>query len=147
MATEKIEADVEIKSPAEKVYGVLRSQNHVVPKAASDKIHHVEVHEGDWETHGSIKLWKYTIDGKAEVLKEKVTLDDEKEIVTFAAVEGHCLDLYKTFKAIFDVNPGVVKIVIEYEKHTVDTPAPNNYLQFLVNVINDIDAHLLNPTN
>ncbi|XP_038706136.1 MLP-like protein 329 [Tripterygium wilfordii] len=147
MATEKIEAEVEIKSPAEKVYSVVRSQNHVVPKAASDKIHHVEVHEGDWETHGSIKLWKYTIDGKAEVLKEKVILDDEKEIVTLVAVEGHCLDLYKTYKIIVDVNPGVVKITIEYEKRTVDTPAPNHYLQFLVNIVKDIDAHILNPTN
>lgn len=62
--TGKLEAVVEIKSFADKFYSVLSSENHQVPNASSDKVHGVEVHEGDWKTSGSVKLWKYTV-GKA----------------------------------------------------------------------------------
>ncbi|KAI4338332.1 hypothetical protein L6164_016672 [Bauhinia variegata] len=96
---EKLEGNVELKSPAEKFYKVLKSENHHIPKACSDKVKSIEVHEGDWETPGPIKFWNYTVDGKAEIWKEKVEVDEANKKVTFVAVEGHVLDLYKTYKA------------------------------------------------
>lgn len=58
--TGKLEAEVELKCPADKLFSVFRCETHQIPNVASDKIHAIEVHEGDWEAHGSVKLWKYT---------------------------------------------------------------------------------------
>ncbi|KAL3582247.1 hypothetical protein D5086_016579 [Populus alba] len=75
----KIETTLELKSSAEKFYKVWRSQSFHVPKHASKHIQGVEIHAGDWETVGSIRIWQYTIGGKAGVFKEEVSFDDEKQ--------------------------------------------------------------------
>ena len=57
--TGQLEKEIEIKTPAEKFYNIFKSQCHHMPNLTTDKIHTVDVHEGDWETPGSVKLWKY----------------------------------------------------------------------------------------
>ncbi|KAH7516335.1 hypothetical protein FEM48_Zijuj10G0124100 [Ziziphus jujuba var. spinosa] len=142
----KLETEVEFKSSAEKMYNLIKGQNHHIPNV-SNGIHAVDVHEGDWETSGSVKLWKYTVEEKEETFKEKVEIDDENKKVTLVCLEGHCLDHYKSYKASFKVTPkgesGVVAITLNYEKRQNDSPDANKYLQFLVNVIRDIDAYLI----
>ena len=146
---ETLEAEVEMKANADKLYKFISNQHYDFPKAASDKIHDVTVHEGDWETSGSVKLWKYTIDGNVETYKEKVEIDEANKRVSLTALEGsHVLDnYYKSYKIIFQVTPksegGSVKITLEYEKLNENDPPPQKYLSFLVNVIKDVDAHLL----
>lgn len=57
-----LEKRVELKSCAEKFYNFLKSQNHQIPSNVhSEKLHAVEIHEGEWDTPGSVKLWKYNI--------------------------------------------------------------------------------------
>ena len=58
--TSKLETELEFKSSADKVYSIISSQNYHVANA-SDTVHEVEVHEGDWQTTGSVKLWKFTV--------------------------------------------------------------------------------------
>jgi hypothetical protein len=60
----KQDVEVEMMSPADEFYNVLKSKIQHLPTISSDKVHGVEVHEGDWETSGSVKLWKFTV-GKA----------------------------------------------------------------------------------
>lgn len=60
----KVETEIEINAPGEKFYNIFKSQAHHVPKTSSGSIQGVQVHEGDWETHGSIKSWNYSV-GKA----------------------------------------------------------------------------------
>ena len=62
----KIVTTLELKSSAEKFYKVWRSESFHVPKHASKHIQGVDVHAGDWETAGSIRIWQYTV-GKAMV--------------------------------------------------------------------------------
>lgn len=57
----KLEVYLELNCSADKFFKLLSNQIHHIPKASSDKIHAIEVHEGDWETAGSLKLWTYTI--------------------------------------------------------------------------------------
>lgn len=57
----KLEADLQLKTPADKLYNLLKTQNQHVPKVSSDKVQSVQVLEGDWETEGSVRLWKGTI--------------------------------------------------------------------------------------
>ncbi|KAJ0037677.1 hypothetical protein Pint_22315 [Pistacia integerrima] len=75
----KLEADLEINAPAVAFYDVWKSQCHHLPNATPSNMQAVEVHEGDWETAGSIKLWNYTV----VIPKEsgsllKLTLEYEK---------------------------------------------------------------------
>jgi hypothetical protein len=90
-----------------------------------------------------------TTEGEVEVLKEKVEVDDEKKLVILTALEGHCLNLYKSYKVIFQVTPvsktegGSVKITLEYEKLNENIPPPNKYLDLVVNLVKDLDAHIL----
>ncbi|TQD76519.1 hypothetical protein C1H46_037934 [Malus baccata] len=145
---ETMEAEVEIKANADKLYKFISNQHYDFPIASSDKIHDVAVHEGDWETSGSVKLWKYTIDGNVETYKEKVEIDDANKRVSLTGLEGsHVLDNYKSYKIIFQVTPnsegGSVKITSEYKKLNENDPPPQKYLSFLVNVIKDVDAHLI----
>ncbi|XVF43615.1 hypothetical protein PTKIN_Ptkin02bG0054300 [Pterospermum kingtungense] len=146
--TGKLEAEVEVKCPADKLFSVVSSETHQIPNAASDKIHTVEVHEGDWETHGSVKHWKYSVEGKVETMKEKVLVDDANKSVTLIALEGHVMEEFKSYKIIYNVTPkndegSLVKITLEYEKLNENIPDPNRYLQFLVNLTKDLEAHLL----
>ena len=57
-----LEERVELKSSAEKFFNFLKSQNQQIPSNVhSEKLHAVEIHEGEWNTPGSVKLWKYNI--------------------------------------------------------------------------------------
>ncbi|XP_068327980.1 MLP-like protein 329 [Pyrus communis] len=146
---ETLEAEVEIKAKADQLYKFISNKHHDVPKAASDKIYDVTVHEGDWETSDSVKLWKYTVDGNVETYKEKVEIDEANKRVSLEALEGsHVLDNYKSYKVTYQVitpnsEGSSVKITLEYEKLSENDPPPQKYLGFVVNVIKDVDAHLL----
>lgn len=52
--------DVPLKGSAEKHYKRWRSENHLAPDAIGHLIQGVTVHEGDWDSHGTIKIWNYT---------------------------------------------------------------------------------------
>jgi len=52
--------DVPLKGSAEKHYKRWRSENHLVPEAIGHLIQGVTVHDGDWDSHGTIKIWNYT---------------------------------------------------------------------------------------
>ncbi|KAK6252285.1 hypothetical protein QUC31_014005 [Theobroma cacao] len=87
-------------------------------------------------------------EGKVEIFKEKITVDEANKSVTLVALEGHVMEEFKSYKIVFGVTPmsdqsSVVKITLDYEKLNENIPDPNKYLQFLMNVIKDIDAHLL----
>ena len=87
-------------------------------------------------------------DGQVEDFKEKVETDKENKTTSHTVLEGHCLSQYRSYKAIFQVIPkregGSVKITLEYEKLSQDIPPPKKYLDFIVHVFKDADAHLLN---
>ncbi|CAK7326753.1 unnamed protein product [Dovyalis caffra] len=95
---EKIENDVAIKSSADNFFKVLSVEAHQIPNASPENVHAVEVHEGDWVTAGAVKLWTYTIDGKPEVMKEKIEVDEANKKVTMVAVGGHILEQYRSYK-------------------------------------------------
>ncbi|XP_031384960.1 MLP-like protein 328 [Punica granatum] len=143
----KVEAELELKSTPDMYFKRLKSEIHHAPNASSDKIHAIEVHEGDWETPGSVKLWTYTIDGRKETFKEKIEVDDQTKTVSMVAVGGHVLDRYKNYKLCVQIVPqenrAVAKISITVEKNDADVPDPHDYLQHAISVAKDIDEHLV----
>ncbi|KAI5317930.1 hypothetical protein L3X38_037637 [Prunus dulcis] len=54
-----IGTQIELKSPADKFYKIFKGQAHLIPNVSSGHIKGVQVHEGDWETHDSVKIWNY----------------------------------------------------------------------------------------
>ncbi|PRQ40952.1 putative START-like domain-containing protein [Rosa chinensis] len=146
----KLETEVEISSGADKFYKIFTSQMHLLPNVSSDKIQGVELHEGDWETVGSVKHWDYTLDGSVLSLKETVeAIDEENKSVTFNVVDGEILKHYKSFKVTLKVTEksggggSLVKWILDYEKVSEEIPAPQSYQDFAVKVTEDLEAHLL----
>ena len=52
--------EVPLKGTAEKHYKRWKSENHVFPDAIGHHIQNVTVHEGEHDSHGSIRSWNYT---------------------------------------------------------------------------------------
>ncbi|MED6151284.1 hypothetical protein PIB30_081034 [Stylosanthes scabra] len=147
----KLESEIEIKTNASVFYNIFRKQLHEIPNISGDKVHRAQVHQGDWETVGSVKHWDYTIEGKKTSLKEKVeAIDDENKSITYSLFGEEISSNYKTLKSTIKVSEkgssggGIVKFTIEYEKHkeNITAASPQSYLDFAVKVIQDIDAHL-----
>ncbi|THF96789.1 hypothetical protein TEA_004188 [Camellia sinensis var. sinensis] len=170
---------------------------HTAQNLSPDKVSKLDLHEGEWRDHGSIKVWTYVTVmmvvvapgggvgggddsgvtivvtsvvavvvvvagmtvmvvvivvvisnvGKVETFKEKVTIDDENKTVHLTAVEGHCLDLYKSYNIIYQIihkgETNVLKITIEYEKRIEDVPPPQKYMDFIIDLVKDLDAKLV----
>ncbi|KAJ9708434.1 hypothetical protein PVL29_000463 [Vitis rotundifolia] len=125
------------------------NQAHHLPNICSDKIHKIEVHEGDWETQGSVQHWSFTVGGNSESIKETVeSIDEENRSITFKVLDGEVLKDYKSYKVTTQAIPkgeGCLVIwTIEYEKKVnEDVPDPHAYLEFAVNITKDIEGHYL----
>nr|BAH56784.1 AT4G23670 [Arabidopsis thaliana] len=52
--------EVPLKGSAEKHYKSWKSENHVFADAIGHHIQNVVVHEGEHDSHGSIRSWDYT---------------------------------------------------------------------------------------
>lgn len=57
----ELETVIELKSSPEKFFGVWKTQAYHIPNHTPDNIHAVDMHEGEWETEGSIKIWRYSV--------------------------------------------------------------------------------------
>ncbi|GLT78411.1 hypothetical protein SLA2020_499480 [Shorea laevis] len=144
----KLEADLDIKAPAEKYYQFMKTTVYHFPNI-SDKIQQVDVHQGAWDTHGSIHVWTYSIgDKKNQTFKERVEHDDRNLAVIMTGLEGHVFNEFKSYKGTFKAIPKndgtcTVKHIIEYEKLGEDSPDAHKYLDFIVGMSKDAEAHLV----
>ncbi|XP_050231622.1 MLP-like protein 328 [Mercurialis annua] len=144
---QNLETVLELKSSAEQFLSLWKGRAHQVPDHTPSNIHAVHVHEGDWETSGCILVWKYTIDGRKEVFKQKLTVDDEKKQVIMIGVGGDLLNMYKVYNIVWELTPkpqgSSTKITVEYEKLNETVPAPHSYLDFLVQITKDMDEGII----
>ncbi|CAE5958950.1 unnamed protein product [Arabidopsis arenosa] len=140
--------DVPLKGSAEKHYKRWSSENHLVPDAIGHLIHGITLHDGDWDSHGAIKSWKYTLDGKEQVFKERIEMDDEKMTVAFNAIDGQVMEELKVYIANLQFIPEsqngcVCKVSVTWEKRTQDSPEPTMFMKFLEKMVADMDDHIL----
>ncbi|XP_059655380.1 MLP-like protein 28 [Cornus florida] len=144
----KLEAEVEIdKSNVEEMFHIFGAKSHSISNACAERIPKVEMHEGDWGIEGSIRRWTYVVDGKEEYMKEILTIDEANKTLSVKALEGHVMDLYKSFVGSLHVaekgETAIAKFTIDYEKLNEDVPVPQKYIDFLVDVAKDVNAHFL----
>ncbi|KAK4779461.1 hypothetical protein SAY87_015567 [Trapa incisa] len=143
----KLSAEIEIKSHPENYFERMKEELHHLPDAVSG-IHGVEVHEGDFKTHGS-KSWSYTLDGKKETFKERFQIDEASWSVTMVAVDGNILKRYKSYMVLYKIvpatihEPPTVKVTLAYEKYKEADADPHKEMEFMITMVEEIDKHLL----
>ncbi|KAK7837455.1 mlp-like protein 28, partial [Quercus suber] len=142
-----VEADVEIKAPAEKFHELFSCRPHHISNVSPGKVQGCALHEGDWGKEGSVIFWDYVHDGKAKVAKEIIEAIDEKNnSITFKVIEGDMLQEYKSLKATVKATAkgegSLVHWTMEYEKLNESIPEPNSLLQFVLDLSKDLDSHL-----
>ncbi|KAL1203591.1 MLP-like protein [Cardamine amara subsp. amara] len=145
-------AEVPLKGSAEKHYKRWKSENHVFSDAVGHHIQGCNMHDGDWDSHGSIRSWNITCDGKPEVFKEKREIDDKNMTLTLRGLEGNVMEKYKVYDVIYQFIPKsnegcVCKITIIWEKRNENCPEPINYMKFVKSLVADMDIHILKGQN
>ncbi|CAL8995143.1 unnamed protein product, partial [Prunus brigantina] len=139
-----IGTQIELKSPADKFYKIFKGQGHLIPNVSSGHIKGIQVHEGDWETHGSVKIWNYHL-AYIYILFFLVEYDDENKAATLIGLDGEMFKYYKCIKGIFQFaqkgDVSVANLTIHYEKRNANVEAPDRYVGLMVTLVRDLDAH------
>ncbi|XP_015578972.2 MLP-like protein 328 [Ricinus communis] len=139
----QLESEVELKATAEQFFSFWKGQIHQAPNHTPSNIQAVHVHEGDWETSGSIWIFHYTIEGKPGIFKERVEVDEDNKIVKFIGLEGDVFKIYKVYNGIWHIKPKSqgcsAKLILEYEKLNPSVPAPHIYMDFMIRITKEID--------
>ncbi|KAL6983633.1 hypothetical protein U1Q18_017013 [Sarracenia purpurea var. burkii] len=144
----KLDVEVELKSPADKLWLSIQDSITVFPKALPHLYKSIQVVEGDGKSVGSVRLVTYA-DGSpvVTVAKEKIeTVEEEKKTLSYSVVDGDLLKYYKTFKATLVVTPkgggSLVKWASEFEKASEEIPNPDAIKDFAVKIFQDLDVYL-----
>ncbi|KAI4351630.1 hypothetical protein L6164_005973 [Bauhinia variegata] len=141
-------SEIEVKVSADHFYDTMKGKKESrVHEVSPDHIHQVDVHEGDWETSGSVKQLTFAVGDTIETLKEKIEFDDENKKITYTVLEGDLMKHYKSYKVILHVTPkgegSLVKWSFLYEKVDESAPEPTKYNDLLLKVTKDLEIHLL----
>ncbi|KAL0727185.1 hypothetical protein Bca4012_023278 [Brassica carinata] len=140
--------EVPLNGTVEKYYKRWKSENHLFPDAVGHHIQSVTVHDGEWDSHGGIKIWNYTLDGKQEIFKEKREIDDENKTVMVRGLEGHVMEQLKVYDLFFQFIPKsedgcICKITMIWEKRNDDFPEPSDYMKLLKSLVVDMEDHVV----
>ncbi|KAL3533846.1 hypothetical protein ACH5RR_007367 [Cinchona calisaya] len=143
--TGRLIGQVELKFDGNVFYEMFRYRTDDISDMSPDKMREIALHDGKWGTVGSHVVWRFTLDGKEKVSKEVIeAIDEENKTITYKAVEGDLLELYKIFKFIIHVDTkggnNMVRVTLEYEKLSKDIPDPNSLMDFCLNVVKDVEA-------
>ncbi|XP_030529113.1 kirola-like [Rhodamnia argentea] len=143
----KFESQLELKSPAEKVFDIFRRKSYLFPKIVPQMVKDVKLVSGDWESVGSVRLWNY-VAGDCESGKETVeAFADDPKSITFTYLDGAAMDLYKSLKVGFQFSSEgehcMTKKVLAYEKRNANVPDADKYLEFTCGMLPSVDAYLL----
>ncbi|RDX62050.1 MLP-like protein 43, partial [Mucuna pruriens] len=154
---QKLETSMHIQASSEHFCDVYWNRTHHIANIFPEKIHSIEINEGEWGTEGSIVTWNYYLgkelrlqtssskQGKtcaAKVVAESIDRKDNK--MTFKVIDGDLLQYYKSFKFILQVTPkekgSIACMVLEYEKQQDHFPDPHIMLQLTAEVMKKVDA-------
>ncbi|CAN8325698.1 unnamed protein product [Cochlearia groenlandica] len=140
--------EVPLKGTAVDHYKRWKSENHVFPDTVGHHIQNVTVNDGEHDSHGCIRTWNYTLDGKEEIFKEKREIDDENMTLTLRGLDGHVMEQLKVYDVIYQFIPKpentcVCKITLLWEKRNDDFPEPSTYMKFVKSLVADMDHHII----
>uniref|UniRef100_A0A0V0GSZ3 Putative kirola-like n=1 Tax=Solanum chacoense TaxID=4108 RepID=A0A0V0GSZ3_SOLCH len=140
----KLIASIEVKCGGHLIHDTLHSNTHHIPNICPSKVNHFQIHGGEIIKIVSIISWKYNEDGKEKFAKEVIeSIDPHNKSISWKVIEGDLLDLYNSFKVITTSEHEWTTLIFVYEKKNEDTPEPLTLFGVWINVIKEIDGHLL----
>ncbi|KAL9231107.1 hypothetical protein vseg_006370 [Gypsophila vaccaria] len=146
--TGKFVIEVDIKSSGDVFHELIRNNPHHVSNIMPNEVHACDLHEGEFGQPGSIIEWDYTCDGKKCIAKEVVEeIDEDKKLVRFKVIEGTLLEDFKSMTIIMQVIPkGEIDAIMwtyEFEKYEDIGPYPTAFMDLLIAVTRNVEAHHL----
>ncbi|XP_021293114.1 MLP-like protein 423 [Herrania umbratica] len=144
----KLHVEVELKSPAEKVWGTIRDSTKIFPEALSHDYKSIQVLEGDGKAPGSIRLINYAEGSPlVKVSKERIeSVDEAGKIYVYSIIGGDLTQYYKTFIGKIIVIPkgesSLVQWSCEFEKASEEIPDPSVIKEFAVKNFVEIDDYI-----
>ncbi|KAI3796126.1 hypothetical protein L1987_38790 [Smallanthus sonchifolius] len=138
---------VEISKRGDVFHDLLRHNPHEMVAIVNDKVHACEVHEGERGEVGSVISWHFTHEGKKKITKQIIeSVNEENHTIVFKVIGGELVDeLYKSFKHTFHVEPKgdgqVATWTLEFERPNTSVPYPTSVLDYVCNIVKDLDAH------
>ncbi|KAL0450074.1 UNVERIFIED_CONTAM: hypothetical protein Slati_1563800 [Sesamum latifolium] len=141
---EKLETSTPISSSADKFFNFFRNDMNQLVNVVPANFQSVELIRGEDGSVGAVKRWKYVLgEISISVDLETVAIDDAARSITFKAVEGDVLMLYKTYEFTIAVSDGLVQWTILYEKAFINAPPPDAYAAFAIMSSKLVDLYLL----
>nr|USU81828.1 MLPL3 [Nepeta sibirica] len=146
----KIEVEIELKTPSDKLWKNLKEFVFFFPKALPHMFEKIDVIEGDGRSVGSVFVATVKPSELYPVVttKERIEMVDEKnKMMSYSFVEGEMLKNYKNFKATMCVssnkNDGsIIKYTAEFEKANA-VPDPYFVTDNAAKLLHDVDDYLL----
>ncbi|KAK1425706.1 hypothetical protein QVD17_21061 [Tagetes erecta] len=137
---------VDISKGGDVFHDLFRHKPHEIVAAVPHKVHDCELHEGERGDVGSVISWHYTHEGKKKIAKEIIeSVDEKNHMAVFKVIGGDLVDEYKSFKITLHVEPkgdGQVAIwTFEFEKPDTSVPYPTSFMDYLCDLVKDLDAH------
>ncbi|KAL0283860.1 UNVERIFIED_CONTAM: MLP-like protein 43 [Sesamum angustifolium] len=127
---DELEGSSPISSSADKFYSFFKNDMNELVNIAPATFQSVDLISGEDGSVGAVKRWKYV-------------LDDGARSITFRAVEGDVLQLYKTFQFTLAVSDGLAQWTILYERALPTAPPPDAYITFANVNSKLVDLYLL----
>ncbi|XP_019465346.1 PREDICTED: MLP-like protein 34 [Lupinus angustifolius] len=142
--TGKITTEFEILSHAAKFFHIIAKQIHHVQNI-TDHVHHGKVHEGDWQTIGSVRDWTYVVGNSISILPMyNIIVHIWDKVVHWLTFSYSGIGLiYISCFIGNDNDDAIIKWIIDYEKLNREIAPPYGLLRYLYKITEDIDAHLL----
>ncbi|KAL8268932.1 hypothetical protein R6Q59_002730 [Mikania micrantha] len=143
----KLIAYVDISKTGDVFHDLFRHNPHEMVAIAPEKVHDCELHEGERGVVGSVISWHYTEGAKKKISKQIIeSVNEENHTIVFKLIGGELVDeQYKSFRITLHVEPkgdGQVAVwTFEFEKPDTSVPYPTSLMDFLCNLIKDLDAH------
>ncbi|KAL2499499.1 MLP-like protein [Abeliophyllum distichum] len=142
--SQKLEATTEILSSADKFYGFFRNSMSDLANIFPAGFKSVQVIEGVEGSVGAVLFYSIVVGAISQSVKLRTeAINDAERSVTYKALEGDVLQLYKSYQFTLTVSNGSVKWTIEYEKALPLVPPPEIYMAFAFATTKAVDAYLL----
>ncbi|KAI3796125.1 hypothetical protein L1987_38789 [Smallanthus sonchifolius] len=138
---------VEISKSGDIFHDFFRHKPHEMVAISPGNVHDCELHEGESGAVGSVITWHYTEGGKKTAKQIIESVNEENHTIVFKVIGGEpdVEKLHKSFKIIFHVEPKsegqVVTWTFEFEKVDPSVPYETNLMDYLRNLVKDLDPH------
>ena len=86
------------------------------------------------------------IDGKKKSLKQIIeSVNEENHMTVYKCIEGDLMEEYKSFTIILHVetkgDKELATWTFEFERPDLSVPYPTSMMEYLCNLVKDLDAH------